>query len=223
VRPIAIVFCAGFCALMSAGAVSANPVVLWYIRDSPVESPNGVWDDQWSGGAVQPAGEIILPQDPGYDPGGCGEVESENSFALIGQGENALRAYLDLGYMHTTQVAGTVTALLSFRQTQTELAFVSVELYRVTDTGGDQEFLCADYAEISTGAWPPTTEFFVLGEIPEMDMSDRMFMVRISSDGEHTELVWDCTAWDGWIQLPEEDPFNTVDVLSWSTIKAMYR
>ncbi len=221
-RSVAIAFCAALCVLTSAGVVSANPAVLWYVRDSPVESPNGVWDDQWSGGTVQPAGEIILPEDPGYDPG-CGENESENSFALIGQGENALRAYLDLGYLHTTQVAGTVTAALSFRQTQPEFALISVEFYRVTSAGGEQEFLCADYAEISVGDWPPTDQFFVLGEIPEMDMSGHMFMVLISSDGQHTELVWNCTSWNGWIQLPEEDPFNPVEGGSWSTIKAMYR
>lgn len=222
VRALAIAACSALCALLCVSAVSANPVVLWYIRDSPVAAPNGSWDDQWSGGLVSPEGEVVLPEDPGYDPD-CGTYEAENTFAHVGSGQDVLSAYLDLGYVYATQVAGTVTASLCFRQTMREVAFVTVELYRVDAMGGNPEFLCADYAEIIADPWPPSCHFFVLGDVPETDMTGHLFRVDISSDGQNTDLVWDCTNWEGWIQLPESDPFNPVGDMSWSTIKALYR
>lgn len=221
-RRNAIAVCAVLSSLLFAAAASANPVVLWYIRDSPVSAPNGVWDDQWSGGLVLPEGEVLLPEDPGYDPD-CGQYESENSFAHVGQGESALRAYIDPSLLFVTQPAGTVTASLCFRQTGAEVALVSVELYRVGTFGENPEFLCADYAEIITESWPPDCVFFVLGDIPEMNMQGHYFMIVISSDGQYTDLVWDCTCWEGWFQLPEDDPFNSVSDLTWSAIKALYR
>lgn len=209
------------CVLVLATACTANPLILWYIRDSPVGVGNDIWDDQWSGGMVLPSGEVILPEDPGYDPD-CHDQEAANSFARIGQGAEVLRAYLDPPF-DGTQPAGEVTALLSFRQTCWELAFVTVELYKVDLFGGNPEFLVANYAEVATEAWPPTMHFFVLGEIEEIQMSNDRFMVVISSDGQCTDLVWDCTYWEGWIQLPEDDPFNLVETTNWTTIKAFYR
>jgi hypothetical protein len=209
------------CVLVLTSACAANPVVLWYIRDTPVGPGNGVWDDQWSGGTVLPPGEVVLWEGPDLDPD-CGSLESANSFARLGEGAEALRAYLDPPFNHT-QPAGTVTALLSFRQTCWELAFVTIELYKVDLFGGNPEFLVADVAEIATSQWPPITQFFVLGDIPEIEMTNDRFMVVVSSDGQCTDLVWDCIPWEGWIQLPEDDPFNPVALTDWGTIKALYR
>lgn len=220
-RSTAFVFGCVLCVLACTAVCSANPLILWYIRDSPVEAPNGTWDDQWSGGLVLPEGEIVLAEDPGYGPD-CQDQEEANSFARVGAGELALRAYLDPPFTGT-QPAGAVTAMLSFRQTCWEIAFVTVELYRVGAFGDHPELLVADYAEIATEAWPPTQYFFVLGDIPEIEMYNDRFMMVISSDGNCTDLVWNCTYWDGWIQLPEDDPFNAARQMDWSTIKALYR
>ena len=110
-RLIASASLAALCVLALAGTCAANPLVLWYIHDSPYGAGNGVWDDQWSGGSVLPEGEVVLPEDPGYDPD-CGSLESENSFATIGQGAEALVAYLDPPFTGT-QPAGTVTRAAS--------------------------------------------------------------------------------------------------------------
>ena len=200
----------------------ANPVVLWYLRDSPVEAPNGVWDDQWSGGTVLPEGEVILPQDPGYDPD-CWEFEELNSFVRLGAGENALRAYLDPP-VTGTQVGGAATGTFSFRQTTPEAATVCVELYRVDADGGSPEFIGDDCLPVENlASWPPTPHFFTMGTVPLMEMQNERFMVLIHCDGQYTDLVWDCIGWDGWIQLPQDDPFNPVEAMRWSSIKAMYR
>ncbi|MFH1502287.1 MAG: hypothetical protein ABIG03_04500 [Candidatus Eisenbacteria bacterium] len=212
---------ASLCVVLVAGVASANPVVLWYVHDSPVGAGNGVWDDQWSGGTILPPGEIVRPEDPGYDPD-CGSVEAANVFAPIGSGPDVLRAYLDPPFTGT-QPDGAVYALFSFRQTCAEMAFVTIELYKVDVNGNSPEFLVADYAEITAPQWPPVQHYFALGNIPEIEMQNERFMVVISSDGQCTDVVWDCTALDGWIQLPEDDPFNPVARMEWSAIKALYR
>ncbi|MBD3348466.1 MAG: hypothetical protein GF400_04625 [Candidatus Eisenbacteria bacterium] len=219
-RPVAIAL--AVCLLLCASAAFANPLVLWWLRDSPLDAPNGVWDDQWSGGLVLPEGEIAYIEDPGYDPD-CFEFESENSFVHLGTGGEVLRAYLDPP-IDGTQVGGPATARLSFRQTTPEIEFVYVNLYKVGLFGEDPELIGGDSATVEAiPAWPPTTYDFVLGNVPQMEMQDERFMVTVFCDGQYTDLVWDCTGWDGWIQLPQEDPFNPVEAMNWSTIKAMYR
>jgi len=220
-RSIAIASAVVLAAVLLVGAASANPLVLWYLRDSPTSAPNGVWDDQWSGGAVTPPGEIVLPEDPGYNPD-CYEFEELNKFARIGLDGEAMRAYLDPTFLGT-QVGGTATGSFAFRQTTPEVSTVCVELYKVGPYGENPEFVGMDCVElVEIASWPPTIYPVALGTVPQMEMYGERFMVVISSDGQYTDLVWDCLAWDGWIQLPEDDPFNPVQTMSWSTIKAMY-
>ncbi len=220
-RPSAIATASVLCVVLCVAVCAANPLVLWYIHDSPVGTGNDLWDDQWSGGLVFPEGEIVLPQDPGYEPE-CQDQEAANSFARIGHGAEALRAYFDPP-VNGTQPAGTVTAAFAFRQTCWELAYVTVALYKVDLYGGSPEFLVSHLVEIAAESWPPTRHFFDLGDIPEIEMYNGRFMVVISSDGQCTDVVWNCTYWDGWIQLPEDDPFNPVQRTDWGTIKSLYR
>jgi len=208
------------CLLFAANA-AANPLIMWWLRDSPVGAPNGLWDDQWSGGTVYPEGELAFWEDPGYEPG-CEEFEAENSFVRLGDESDPLRAYLEPPFSGT-QVAGEAIGGFSFRQTTPEVAVVHVELYKVQLDGSYPEYIGGSVHEvIDLPPWPPSYLEFSLGSVPEMEMMSERFVVLIYSDGQYTDMVWDCTYWGGWILLPQE-PFNPVEAMNWSTIKALYR
>ena len=100
---------------------------------------------------------------------------------------------------------------------------VGVELFKVDVFGGSPEFVASDYREIIAGSWPPTRQTFDLGNIPEIEMTNDRFLVVISTSGNCTDVIWDCTFWDGWILFPQDDPFNPVERTDWGIIKALYR
>ena len=215
-KPTVIIVSIVLCTTFFASVGIANPVALWYLRDSPVETPNGVWDDQWSGGTVFPEGELIIFDPPPYGHE-CAEYEWAASFARVGSGENALYAYTDPPFTGT-QPDGTITAILPFRQTCWEMATVTVTAYQVDADGGSPVELASDLQQVVAAGWPPTSYFFVLGDVPEIEMVNQRFLIVISTeDGECTDLVWDCC-----VQFPEEGP-NPVTDVNWGTIKALYR
>jgi hypothetical protein len=207
-------------AVLGTTTALANPVVQWFLRDSPVGDPNGIWDDQWSGGSVNPPGEIITwVWPPSGDP--CGDSELAASIAAVGSGENALLAYTDPVY-EGNQAEGTGMAVLSFRQTCWEAATVVVSLFRVEADGSDPLLLASASQVVAVGAWPPTAFSFELTGIPLTPMNGRRFLFVISSeDAQCTDLVWDCDAWACWITLPEEG--NPAEPAALGAVKALYR
>ena len=207
-------------AVLGATTALANPVVQWFLRDSPVDNPDGVWNDLWSGGSVNPPGEIITWMWP---PSGhpCGSSELEASIVAVGSGEDALLAYTDPVY-EGTQAEGTGMAVLSFRQTCWEAATVVVSLYRVEADGSSPLLLASASQDLAVSAWPPTAVSFELSGIPPTPMNGRRFLFVISSEGAQcTDLVWDCDAWPCWITLPEEG--NPAEQSALGEVKILYR
>jgi hypothetical protein len=206
--------------LLAAGFALANPIPQWFLRDTPVGNPNGVWDDQWSGGTVNPPGEIITWEPPPWDHP-CGDDPFAASIAPIGAGENALRVYTDPPY-EDTQAEGNGIAVLSLRQTCFETATVEVALYRVDAEGGNPILLTSASQNVGVGGWPPTVVPFDLMNVPETPMNGGRFLLLISTpDGQCTDLVWDCADWDCWITLPEQG--SAVEQSAWGAVKARYR
>jgi len=204
----------------SAVVVLANPIAPWFLRDSPVGNPNAIWDDQWSGGTVYPPGEIItgMPPSEGHP---CADDESAASIAPIGSGANALRAYSEVIFVDD-QTWPRGDALFSFRQTCWEVATVEVTLYLVDPDGSNPVFLASDSQTITGGTWPPLQMFFELRNIPQMPMNAVRFLLVISSeDGQCTDLVWNCWAWDSWIYLPARS--IPTEKAAWGAVKALYR
>ncbi len=207
-------------AVLGAAVALANPVVQWFLRDSPVEGPDRVWNDLWSGGSVNPPGEIITWMFPPPDHP-CGDSELEASIVAVGSGGNALLAYTDPVY-EGNQAAGTGMAMLSFRQTCWEVATVVVSLYRVDADGSNPLLLASASQDVAVGAWPPTAFNFELSDIAPTPMNGGRFLIVISSENAQcTDLVWDCFAWDCWITLPEEG--NPAEKSALGAVKALYR
>jgi hypothetical protein len=213
-RPIVLL------ALLGTGAALANPIPQWFLRDTPLDNPNGIWDDQWSGGTVNPPGEIISWEIPPWEHP-CGELESAASFAPVGSGENALRSYSDPPY-GDTQAEGNGIAVLSFRQTCWEAATVDVAIYKVDADGSNPVLLASASQIVAVEGWPPTEIPFELVNIPETPMNGGRFLLVISTeDGQCTDLVWDCIHWDCWITLPEAG--SSVEQSAWGAVKAQYQ
>jgi len=203
-----------------AGVASANPLPVYYFHDSPYGAPNGVWDDQWSGGTVLPEGEFITWQSPphGID---C-EIEENASIVRIPNQANALRAYTDPP-MAGVHEAGYCLVVLPLRQTCYEICNVTVELSTVAADGGPPVTpLLSTSLEVATEGWPPTQHQFMLGEVPSMNMAGRRYRVDIWSDGLCTDLVWDCYDFECALYAPP-DSANPVAPKSWTSIKSLYR
>jgi hypothetical protein len=219
-RTAKTVFLAAILLPFLAGALSANPLPVYYIHDSPYGTPNGTWDDQWSGGTVLPAGELVNWQSPPY--GIDCDIEENASIVTIPDAASLLHAYTDppLTGVHD---AGSCMVVLPLRQTCYELCTVTVALLTVAADGGPPVVpLLSTSLEVATDFWPPALHYFFLGDLPEMNMAGLRYRVDISTDGLCTDLVWGCHAYECFLQTPLEAG-NPVEPRSWAGIKRLYR
>jgi hypothetical protein len=207
-------------ASLCAAPLLANPIVQWSLRDTPLGSPDGIWNDQWSGGFVNPPGELLFWDPPPMDQP-CGDDEGAASIARIGAGEFALLAYSDPVY-GGTQAGGYGNAVLFLRQTCWEVSTVVVSVYKVDADGGNPVLLASDAQSVAVDSWPPTEFFFEFENVPVTPMDDGRFLLEISTeDGACTDIVWDCLDFNCWVTLPEEG--NPPEATAWGKVKALYR
>lgn len=219
-RTAKTVFLAAVLLPFLAGALSANPLPVYNFHDSPQGSPNGVWDDQWSGGAVLPEGELVNWDMPSYDIE-C-DLEENASIVTIPDAASPLRAYTDPPLVGVHE-AGWCSVCLPLRQTCYEACTVTVEISTVAADGGPPVVpLLSRTLEVVTGYWPPTLHRFELGSLPEMNMSGLRYRVDIWTDGLCTDLVWGCHNYECALYTPPEEG-NPVAPRSWAMIKSLYR
>jgi len=222
-RPTAAALLAGvYLATALALPSAADPPSILYFCDSPVEAPNLLWDDQWSGGLVQPPGEL-LSADPPAEMGG--EPDPLHSMARIGSWDTPLRAYSDPPYTGRVP-GGPAAAYLMIRQTCEEPEEIGVALYRASLDGcGACEMLSLGFTMVDCGEWPPVLHHVDLGWLAPTDMTSDRFMVEVFSSssraGEGTDIVWASPEWPSWIELPQGG--SHIEEKTWSEIKTLYR
>ncbi len=207
--------------LVFLGTVFAlgNPVPEWYLRDSPVGNPNGIWDDQWSGGTVSPPGEVITAEPP-PDGHPCAESEAEASITPVGSSENALLVYTDHVFENDLTWL-TASMVLSLRQTCAEVATVDVAVFMVDVDGSNPVYLSGTSLAVAAEAWPPTTFEFQILDIPVMPLHEaRILFVISTEDGQCTDLVWDCLEWPTIVVPPAQSVPVALD--TWSSVKIRY-
>lgn len=218
-RKIALALLAALTAVLTCAApAAANPIPVAYLHDSPAGNPNGIWDDQWSGGTVFPEGEFFDVAGP-YGVN-C-HLEENASIARIGSGEEALYVY-DEPPFTGTMPAGYTVGWLSLRQTCWEMATIEVTLYKAGVNGCPPcEELLSTSQDVACSGWPPTLYVFDLGWTPEITMENERLLIVISTpNGQCTDIVWDCPDWPTWFEFPWGSPVNQA---SWGTIKALYK
>ncbi len=224
-RTTTMALAAGVClATLFALPSGAEPPSVLYLCDSPVESPNLLWDDQWSGGTVHPSGEVLTPAPPTLV--GQWGATPLYSMARVASWDEPHRAYSDVPYTGRVP-GGPATAFLTLRQTCAEPEEIGVALYRASADGcGDCEMLTLGFATADCGEWPPSVCVVDLGWLSPTDLENQRLMLEIFSTspsraGEGTDIVWAAPEWPSWIELPQGG--SHVEEKTWSEIKTLYR
>lgn len=213
----------GVCLAALALPCAADPPPVLYLCDSPIQLPNLLWDDQWSGDAVHPEGEVLMAFPP-VAVGSWGATPM-HSMARIPSWDEPLRAYSDTPYLGRVP-AGPAAAYLAIRQTCAEPEEIGVAVYRVSESGGDAELLTLGFATVDCDEWPPTTCVVDLGWLTQVQMENHRLMVEIFSTApsraaEGTDIAWATPEWPSWIELPQGG--SHVEEKTWSEIKRLYQ